>query len=262
MKHYVDTVQNTSGQALPGISVTVRIANATPGTGALAAIYSDDGVTTTGNPVATNANGTFDFYAADGKYDLTYTGANYTTKIIAAQELADVTEVGPGTGDLAWAAKSLSLTGALTSYNGVATVANGIPALLATVNLTAQAAAIAPVTVYAVPSTGAGNYNVSWMAKVTQAATTSCVLGGANGFQLVYTDKDDSVVVTTPAWWGGGNNGSAPTSAAVNTTQNVINGQFSVSCKASTNLQFSIGYTSVGGTVMNYNLHIRVEYLG
>jgi hypothetical protein len=154
-----------------------------------------------------------------------------------------------------------TLSGKITNYNSIATVSDGIPAEYATVDLTAQVAAIAATTLYAVPINGQGMYRVSWVAKVTLPATTSSVLGGANGFQLVYTDNDDSAVVTTPAWWGGSNNGAAPTSAAVNTTQGYISGCFIVNAKASTNIQYSIGYTSVGGTAMQYNLHIKLEAL-
>lgn len=85
---------------MAGINVTVRAANASPGTGALATLYSDDGVTTTTNPVVTDATGTFGFYVADGRYDLTYSGTGFTTKIIAAIEIADVTEAKPS--DAGW----------------------------------------------------------------------------------------------------------------------------------------------------------------
>jgi hypothetical protein len=41
-------------------------------------------------------------------------------------------------------------------------------------------------------------YRISWSAKVTRASSTGSALGGGNGFQIIYTDADDSVVVTTP----------------------------------------------------------------
>lgn len=141
----------------------------------------------------------------------------------------------------------------VTSYNGVSTVASGIPSLVAQANLTAQAAAITATTIYAVPAAGAGMYRVSWVATVTQAATTSCVLGGTNGFQLKYTDNDDSVVKTS--------NPTTTTAytSAVNATGTQVSGSFCANCKASTNLQYLFDYTSVGVTAMQYNLHIRVE---
>ncbi len=150
----------------------------------------------------------------------------------------------------------VTLSGKVTNYNGIATVSDGVPAEYAKADLTAQAAAIAATTLYAVPASGAGMYRICWVAKVTTAATTSSTLGGTNGFRLLYTDQDDSVVVTTPAWWGG-NNGAAPTSASLNTTQTYIGGDLIVNAKASTNIQYQMDYTSSGATAMAFNLHMR-----
>jgi hypothetical protein len=142
----------------------------------------------------------------------------------------------------------------ITAYNAVATVGDGIGYQIVTSDLTAQGAAIAATVLYAVPAAGAGYYRVSWVATVTRAATTSCVLGGAAGFTLKYTDGDDSVVKTE--------NPTTPTISAINATGTSISGVEVAYCKASTNLQYLFGYTSVGATTMQYNLHIRVERLG
>jgi len=135
----------------------------------------------------------------------------------------------------------------------------GAIASQAAVNLTAQTAAKASTLLYAVPANGQGHYKICFDAKVTTAATTSSTLGGANNFQLIYTDADDSVSVTTPA---------APvfdsTSAALtgNTTQTQESGCLTVNAKASTNINYSFGYTSSGATAMAYALHARVaEFL-
>jgi hypothetical protein len=147
-------------------------------------------------------------------------------------------------------------TGGVTNYKNVATAGAGIAPIYVASNLTAQSAAIAATTIYAVPAAGAGMYRVSWDATVTTAATTSSILGGANAFQVKYTDNDDAVVKT-----------SAPTTttantSAGNTTGTQVSGVCCAYCKASTNLQYLFDYTSVGGTAMIYNLHIRVEFLG
>jgi hypothetical protein len=188
------------------------------------------------------------------------TGANLSgtggvSKFLSqASSGAAITVVRPDFSDLAGA------TGALaTSYNGSTLVSNGIPSEVAKTDLTAQNAALGPNLLLIAPA--AGMYRVSYVAKLTTPATTSSTLGGANGFQIIYTDADDSVVVTTPAWWGGGNNGAAPTSAALNTTQTQISGDFIVNAKAATNIQYQIGYTSSGATPMQYNLHIKLEAL-
>lgn len=172
---------------------------------------------------------------------------------ILATAPSQALSIGGTTGNL-----NIDSNGKVLTYNAISTVSNGVPTEYATVDLTAQGAAIAATTVYAVPAGGAGMYRVSFVAKVTQVATTSSVLGGTNGFQVVYTDQDDSVVVTTPA---GHLFNSTTASLALNTTQAVYSGVIIVNAKLSTNIQYSIDYTSVGGTPMQYNLHIKVEAL-
>lgn len=148
--------------------------------------------------------------------------------------------------------------GLITRYNNIATVSNGVPSELVTVdNLTSQAAAITATTLYAVPASGAGMYRISWTATVTRAATTSSILGGAGGFQILYTDNDDSVVKTTPGTVVTG----VDTNATNSTSTGTISGCVVVNAKASTNIQYQIGYTSVGVTTMQYNLHMKVEAL-
>ncbi len=133
------------------------------------------------------------------------------------------------------------------------------PNIVNETDLVTQSAAIGSTLLFAVPVGGAGKYRVSWAARLTTIGTVSSTLGGAAGFQLVYTDADDSVVVTTPAWWGGGNNGAAPTSAAVNTTQGQESGVMVVNAKAATNINFTFGYTANGAASMIFSLHITTE---
>ena len=141
--------------------------------------------------------------------------------------------------------------GLVDTYNSIATVRNGLQVSYAKVDLTAQTAAIAATTAYAVPASGVGMYRVCWVATVTTAATTSSILGGTNGFQVTYTDADDSVVKTSVA-------ANSITSVA-NTTGTSISGALVVYAKASTNIQYTFDYTSVGATPMGYNLHITVS---
>lgn len=137
----------------------------------------------------------------------------------------------------------------LTFYNQIATIDNGIPTEYAHVDLTAQSAPISATTLYAVPATGQGMYRISWVASLTTAGTSS-TLGGANGFQVLFTDPADSVVKTTPA---------SATSAA-NTTATTIGGSITVYAKLSTNIQYQMGYTS-SGTAMQYDVHVKCEAL-
>ena len=61
--------------------------------------------------------------------------------------------------------------------------------------------------------------------------------------------------VTTPA---GATFDSTSSGLASNTTQNQESGCLTVNAKASTNINYSFGYTSSGGTAMAYSLHVRV----
>lgn len=121
-------------------------------------------------------------------------------------------------------------------------------------DLTVQAAAQSTVTLYTVPNTAVaqGQYAITYSAVITQAATTSCTLGGANGFQVTFTDNDTGASVTTLA---------GPTSST-NSVGTQVNGTIAVNAKVNTAIQFSFGYTSSGATAMQYALHIKAEFIG
>lgn len=143
--------------------------------------------------------------------------------------------------------------GQIGNYNGIATVSGGVPAEYAVSDLTAQSAAIAATTLYAVPAGSTGMYRISWSADITTADAVSSVLGGAGGFQVLYTSPTDSVVKTTvaqPDW-----------ASNANTTGTAIGGTAVVYAKASTNIQFQFGYTSNTPGQMIYELHIKLEAL-
>jgi hypothetical protein len=136
-------------------------------------------------------------------------------------------------------------------YAGVATVKAGIGSIVASTAVTGKTAAITATTLYAVPSSGAGMYKVSWTAWITTAAAASSTLGGTNGFQTVSTVG--GVAVTDSP--------TTPTISALNTTATKISGVLICQCDASTNLQYAFGYTD-GTAVMTYSLNAYVEYLG
>ncbi len=123
------------------------------------------------------------------------------------------------------------------------------------VNLTGQSAALSATTLYAIPTTFAGLYKISWAAKVTQPSDISSVLGGSGGFQVTYTDKDDSVTLTPLA--------EPSASGTGNATATQLSGSIIVNAKASTNIQYQFGYTDTHTiTPMQYSLQVRIEYLG
>ena len=66
MQRYTGVVQDTNGNALSGVSVTVRLLSS----GNVATIYSDEGTTPKTNPLTSAADGSYSFYAADGDYSI------------------------------------------------------------------------------------------------------------------------------------------------------------------------------------------------
>jgi hypothetical protein len=78
MQRYFNSVAQASGVPLVGASVQV---NNYP-SGTAATIYSDNGITVAANPLTTDSNGQFAFYAANGHYQLVISGSGITTQTI------------------------------------------------------------------------------------------------------------------------------------------------------------------------------------
>lgn len=104
MQQYRDSVANTAtGLPLVGASVQVNTYPA----GTPATIYSDNGVTQAANPLTTDANGKFSFYAANGHYQLVISGSGVATQtindiIILDMLPADLPTSLPGTAGQPW----------------------------------------------------------------------------------------------------------------------------------------------------------------
>lgn len=145
---------------------------------------------------------------------------------------------------------AINNSGVTTKYAGNATVSNGQPSEVAVVDLTAQTAAITATTLISAPVTGM--YRIAWSAAITTAASVSSILGGTNGFQIIYTSPTDSVAKTTVS-------GNSVTSAA-NTTATTVGSDIVIYAKTGTNIQYQYDYTS-SGTAMAFELHIKVELL-
>lgn len=110
------------------------------------------------------------------------------------------------------------------------------------VALTAQVASIA-ATAMPIAGQPAGLYRVSWLLRVTQAATTS----GSAQISLIGTV--DSVVTTQQG------------TAVANTLGAVDSGSALVEVDAGTDIQYAVTYASVGATPLRYSLDIVVEAL-
>ena len=66
MQKYINVLQDKFGNVMPGVSVLVTTYPA----GTTPLIYSDNGITAIPNPIITDSNGNFAFYAASGRYQL------------------------------------------------------------------------------------------------------------------------------------------------------------------------------------------------
>lgn len=174
----------------------------------------------------------------------TITSPTITTPIVSAPVISGVT-----------AMASATLSSTITNYNGVATVGNGIASEVATVDLTAQTAAIGTTTLYTTPA--AGQYQLLWNAKITTAAGTSSTLGALT---IVYTDPDGvAITITAPAFISAG---TVATTSAANTTSTVLLGApLLLNCKSATVISYAFGYASNAANAMNYNVHLRLESL-
>jgi hypothetical protein len=84
MQRYINNFTDRNGNAIPQAVVSVYRED-----GTLAALYSDDGVTAQANPMRTDANGEFSFYAADGVYSITLAKNGHTARTISGVALLD-----------------------------------------------------------------------------------------------------------------------------------------------------------------------------
>lgn len=84
MQKYFNNVADSQGNAIAGASVTV-----TTSAGLLATIYSNNASTPQANPITTDQNGYFAFYAADGRYNLTISGARINPSIVITDVLLE-----------------------------------------------------------------------------------------------------------------------------------------------------------------------------
>lgn len=144
MQRYFDVVQSRTGDAIVGGLVYVYIS----GTTTLATLYADNGITLQANPVTTNTDGEYAFYAANGTYTLQITATNYATETKPGVVLFDPSDaqtanqinfLQAGTGAVTRTAQSklrdvVSVLDFGAVGNGVANDTAAINAALASVN--------------------------------------------------------------------------------------------------------------------------------
>ncbi len=86
MEKFQDVVIDPSGNALAGVMVTVKDFGTTNNS----TIYADNAKTPLPNPITTDANGHFFFYAEQGRYSLDLSGGGVTPKSITDLWVDDV----------------------------------------------------------------------------------------------------------------------------------------------------------------------------
>lgn len=74
MQKYSNVARDQYGNIVTGVTITVYA----KGTTDLSTIYSDDGVTGKANPFSNDSDGSFEFYAANGHYDVKLTKTGFT----------------------------------------------------------------------------------------------------------------------------------------------------------------------------------------
>jgi hypothetical protein len=174
MDLFTDNVADSRGRPYIGATVLVKLSGVT------ASLYSDNGITPRANPLVTDADGEFWFYAANGDYTLTTTvvsGHRTTTKVTSATlydpadaiDLADVHTVAGISDPVTTVADAASDVTAVAGISGsVATVAANITSVnSAATNIAAIIAAPAAATSASNSATNAQN---SYLAAAALAA--------------------------------------------------------------------------------------------
>jgi hypothetical protein len=88
MERRFNTATDRRGNAISGATVTVLDAAGTSAT-----IYSDDGVTTTTNPLTTNSDGEYTYFAKNGRYTETIVADGYGAETLTNVVLFDAMSV-------------------------------------------------------------------------------------------------------------------------------------------------------------------------
>lgn len=83
MQRFLGLVVDSAGAPMSGVTVTVKKA----GTGTNASLFSDDGITTKANGFTNDSDGTYEWYAANGRYDIVFTKAGKTFTDANSQDI-------------------------------------------------------------------------------------------------------------------------------------------------------------------------------
>lgn len=93
MQKYQEWLIDDAGNKRTNVTIEVRVANSTPGAGVKATIASNEAGAAKANPFTNLADGSYSFFAADGRYDVVLNPGTVDQKIIAAVEVVDGLEL-------------------------------------------------------------------------------------------------------------------------------------------------------------------------
>jgi hypothetical protein len=185
MEHYTDVLRDNKGLAIK--DATVHVYNA--GTLTYATLYSDNGITVKANPFTTshgtNDPGAYDFYAANGAYDIVFvkTAFSFNNALTRRIALFDVADGGGGGGG----------GGGPVSFDDIENGTNTTATMLV-----GTGAALAPTGSGTI---SANRYNGSTLVQVADGGTNlssatddAVMVGNGTTFQLkVIPDCDNAV---------------------------------------------------------------------
>lgn len=186
MKHFIDFVEGGKGGPLQGVVVTV----VDPTSGAIIPIYSDsNGTPISGNAITTDPQGDFDFYIANGTYNVEYRYGGSLLKVLKNVDMFD--------GNVT-AAAQLAQTQAQAAL-ALAVAAQGAASVSATSAGVSAAAAQALANGYLFDTSAEGVSQGVLSLTIATAGT-----GGANGqFPLAFSGGGGTLAAGTFTVSGG-----------------------------------------------------------
>lgn len=195
MQRFFDVVQDRSGNCIPNALVYVYTSGST-----LATLYSDNGVTTTPNPVTTNADGEYAFYAANGTYTLNIQATGYASDSRPGTVLFDPADSGfvappftlaqGGTGGTTVATAATSLQG-----TGLDTNAVGFRNVPQNVQSTSYATVAADSGKHIFTSTGSITFTIAANASVAYPIGTAITFVNTNASSISIAITSDTMTL-------------------------------------------------------------------
>ena len=143
-------------------------------------------------------------------------------------------------------------TGKTTNYNGIATVSNGIPSELATIDTTNLSAAVTTATLYT--PTATGMYRISAVIKITTTGTSPV----AGPLTITYTDGDGSVAQSQIMLLHSTTGTVVTTTVNNSTTTGTVYGSMVIYALASVAIQYAVAVSGTFGSG-RYSVHLKCE---